>query len=96
MTTHDSHVCLVGIGMPVRTRAQGLISSWDASDFAATCIHEASDRVVRPSPPSVPSALACMNFKAELARLLNERVMGSRVTLRCDAGIPRTRLGFEP
>ena len=96
MTTRDSHVCLIGIGMPIFTRADGLMTSWDAAEIAAECITEAADRAVRPAPPSVPSAVACMNFKNELERTLHGRVIGSRVTLKCEAGIPHTQVGFAP
>jgi hypothetical protein len=94
MTTQDKHVCLVGIGMPMETRTEGYISPWDAGEIAAECINEASNRVVKPAPPSVPSALACSTFKDELSRILNERIYGSRVKLGCTVGIPHTRVGF--
>lgn len=94
MTTQDSHVCLVGIGMPMHTRQDGVIPSWAAGEIAAECINDAADEAVRPAPPTVPSAVACTSFKDELARILGKRVMGSRVALGCTAGIPHTQVGF--
>ena len=94
MTTHDSFVCLVSMEMPLRTWANGDISHWDAADIATECIQEASEHVVQPAPPSVPSAVACGDFRNELGRLLSQKVIGSRVSARCKTGVPRTRVGF--
>ena len=94
MTTLESSVCLVSIGMPIQSHQYSFISSWDASQFAADCINDASAEVVQPAPPSTPTALACMSFKNELMRLMNDRVKGSRVTFGCPAGVPHTRIGF--
>jgi hypothetical protein len=94
MTTRDSHVCKVGIGMPIETRETGFIALWEAEEIATECINKASDSVIRPAPPESPSALVCMNFKDTFSQLLNERVLGSRVTLGCRQGIAPTRVGF--
>lgn len=94
MTTRDSHVCTVGIGMPMETRENGYIAPWVAEEIATECINRATELVIRPAPPESPSALVCLNFKDTFSRLLNERVLGSRVNLGCRKGIPPTRVGF--
>jgi hypothetical protein len=94
MTTRDSQVCTVGIGMPIETRENGHIAPWEAEEIATECINKASNSVIRPAPPESPSALVCMNFKDTFSQLLNERVLGSRVNLGCRKGIPPTRFGF--
>lgn len=94
MTTGDSSVCALTIGMPVETLANGYIASWEAAEIAAECINEASDLVIRPAPPESPSALVCRNFKDTLLGILKETVRGSRVELGCKPGIPVTRVGF--
>jgi hypothetical protein len=94
MTTGDSSVCALTIGMPVETRANGYIASWEAAEIAAECINKASDLVIRPAPPESPSALVCRNFKDTFLELLKEIVRGSRVEIGCRPGIPVTRVGF--
>ena len=94
MTTRDSHLCAVGIGMPIETRDHGYIPPWAAADIATECINQASELVVLPAPPDNPSALVCMKFKDTFNQLLNERVLGARVNLGCRKGIPPTRVGF--
>jgi hypothetical protein len=94
MTTRDSHVCKVGIGMPMETQEKGVIPSWEASEIAAECINRASEYVIRPAPPESPSALVCTSFKDALSQLMSEAVLGSRVNLGCRPGIPPSRVGF--
>lgn len=94
MTTGDSHLCVVGIGMPIETRVNGYIAPWYAAEVAADCINEAAERAIRPAPPSTPAAIACMSFKDSLNEILNEQVYGSRANLGCNAGIPVTRVNF--
>jgi hypothetical protein len=94
MTTGDSAVCPVTIGMPIETEANGYIGSWWAAEIAADCINEASELVIRPAPPESPSALVCMHFVDTVHEILNKRVVGSRVTQKCKPGIPVTRVGF--
>lgn len=94
MTTRDSHICEVGIGMPIETQENGYISPWAAADIATECINQASELVVLPAPPDNPSALVCMKFKDTFSQLLRQRVGGSRVNLGCGKGIPPTRVGF--
>lgn len=94
MTTGDAHLCVVGIGMPVETSANGYIASWYAAELAADCVNEAAERAIRPAPPSTPSALACMDFKNLLHAILNKAVYGSRANFGCNPGIPVTRVNF--
>jgi hypothetical protein len=94
MTIRDSHICTVGIGLPIETRETGYVAPWMAEEIATDCINKASDEVIRPAPPESPSALVCMSFKDTLSQLLNERILGSRVTLGCRKGVPLTRVGF--
>jgi hypothetical protein len=94
MTTQDSHVCAVGIGMPIESRERGYIAQWDAAEIATACINKASESVVLPAPPETPAAQACLNFKTALSQLLNEQILGSRVSLGCRPGIASTRIGF--
>jgi hypothetical protein len=94
MTTGDTHLCSVNIGMPIENQMNGYIAPWYAAEIAEDCVNAAAERAIRPAPPSTPSALACMNFRATLLAVLNERVKGSRVTSRCTAGIPVTRVNF--
>jgi hypothetical protein len=94
MTTKDSHVCAVGIGMPVENKQNGYISSWDAGEIAADCINSAAERAIQPASADNPSALVCLNFKNTLSQILGERVRGSRVKQGCQQGIPPTRVGF--
>ncbi|MFL5343301.1 MAG: hypothetical protein ACJ8AT_00810 [Hyalangium sp.] len=94
MTTQDSHVCLIGIGMPIENRENGYIAPWEAAEIATDCINEAVQLVVQPAPPSSPSALVCANFKDAFNQILAKRVRGSRVKLGCGEDIPHTRVGF--
>lgn len=94
MTTGDSCVCSLGIGMPMETQENGYIASWEAAEIAAECINKASALVIRPAPPDSPSALVCRSFLEAFHRMLNESVVGSRVTQRCSPSIPVTRVGF--
>ena len=94
MTTGDSYVCALAIGMPIETKKDGYISPREAAYIAAECIQEASRHVIQPAPPEILSAIVCMNFKDEFHRILNERVRGSRVSLGCRPGIPETLVGF--
>lgn len=96
MTTGDKQACVVGIGLPMHTDADGFIATWQAQELATQCITQAANNVVKPAPPSVPTALACMSFRKELTRLLDEHIRGSRVTSWCEENVPRTRVGFEP
>lgn len=94
MTTGDTYLCSLGIGMPVETGANGYIPSWYAAELAADCVNEAAERAIRPAPPSTPAAIACMDFKNQLNVILNKVVYGSRVNLGCNPGIPVTRVNF--
>jgi len=94
MTTGDTYLCAVNIGMPIENRQNGYIAPWYAAEIAEDCVNEAAERAIRPAPPSTPSALACMNFRGMLTTLLNERVPGSRVKPLCTAGVPVTRVNF--
>ena len=94
MTTGDTHLCSVNIGMPIENRVNGYIAPWYASEIAEDCVNAAAERAIQPAPPSTPSALACMNFKGMLTTLLSERVPGSRVKSLCTAGVPVTRVNF--
>jgi len=94
MTTGDSSVCSLTIGMPVETRANGYIAPWEAAEITAECINEAATLVIRPAPPDSPSALVCRNFKDTFYELLKKSVRGSRVEQGCISGIPVTRVGF--
>lgn len=94
MTTGNSAVCALTIGMPVETRDNGYIASWEAAEIAAECINKASDLVIRPAPPESPAALVCRSFKDTFLEILKETVRGSRVEIGCRPGIPVTRIGF--
>jgi hypothetical protein len=94
MTTGDTHLCSVNIGMPIETKMNGYIAPWYAAEIAEDCINEAAELAIRPAPPSTPSALACTNFKEMLDRLLSMKVQGARTKLRCNPGIPVTRVNF--
>ena len=94
MTTGDTYLCSVNIGMPIESQKNGYIAPWYAAELAEDCVNEAAERAIRPAPPSTPSALACMNFRGMLTTLLSERVPSSRVTSRCTAGVPVTRINF--
>lgn len=94
MTTRDSHVCAVGIGMPIQNKQNGYIASWEAGEIAADCINMAAERVIQPASADNPSALVCLNFKNTLSQVLREKVEGSRVNQGCRPGIPPTRVGF--
>ncbi|WP_224367817.1 hypothetical protein [Hyalangium versicolor] len=94
MTTHDSHICALGIGMPIETRDNGYIPAWEAAEIATECINLASERIVLPAPPDNPSALVCLQFKDTFHLLLTERVLGARVNLGCRKDISPTRVGF--
>ena len=94
MSTGDSSVCALNIGMPIETKENGYIGSWAAAEIAADCINRAADLIIRPAPPENPSALVCLNFKDTFLKLLKESVLGSRVDIGCEPGIPVTRVGF--
>lgn len=94
MTTGDSHLCALGIGMPMETRDLGQIPAWEAADIATEFINLASARAVLPAPPDRPSAVVCLQFKDTFHQLLTERVLGARVNLGCRKDIPPTRVGF--
>lgn len=94
MTTEESHVCAVGIGMPIQNMQNGYISAWDAGEIAADCINMAADRAIRPASADNPTALVCSSFRNTLSQLLAEKVKGSRVNQGCKQGIPPTRVGF--
>jgi len=94
MTTGDTYLCSVNIGMPIENQKNGYIAPWYAAELAEECVNEAAERAIRPAPPSTPSALACMSFRGMLTTLMRERVPGSRVTPQCTAGVPVTRINF--
>jgi hypothetical protein len=94
MTTGDTYLCAVNIGMPIENQQNGYIAPWYAAEIAEDCVNEAAERAIRPAPPSTPSALACMNFKSMLDEILRRKVQGSRAKLICRAGIPVTRVNF--
>jgi hypothetical protein len=94
MTTGDSYVCALAIGMPIETKKNGYISPREAAYIAAECIEEAARYVIQPAPPESLSAIVCMKFKDEFDRILRERIRGSRVNLGCRPGIPETLVGF--
>jgi hypothetical protein len=94
MTTLESHVCAVGIGMPIQNTQNGYISSWDAGEIAAECINMAADRAIRPASADNPTALVCSDFRNTLTQILGEKVKGSRVNQGCKPGIQPTRVGF--
>jgi hypothetical protein len=74
MTTKDSHVCAVGVGMPIENKQNGYITSWEAGEIAADCINMAAERAIQPASADNPSALVCLNFKNTLFQILRERV----------------------
>lgn len=94
MTTRDTYLCSVNIGMPIENRMNGYIAPWYAAEIAEDCVNEAAQLAIRPASPSTPSALACMNFRSTLLALLSKKVKGSRVNPQCTAGIPVTRVNF--
>jgi len=94
MTTGDTYLCAVNIGMPIENQQNGYIAPWYAAEIAEDCVNEAAERAIRPAPPSTPSALACTNFKETLDKLLRMKVQGSRANLRCNPGVPVTRVNF--
>jgi len=83
-------VCDIEVGVPVRNK-NGLV--WDAlaQEAAARASDEAARIVLR---ERIPVALACIEFRKHMGRILGDRVLGtipgSTVTGFKEVGVPRT------
>ncbi len=83
-------VCDIEVGVPMRN-VKGLV--WDAlaQEAAARASDEAARLVLR---ERIPVALACIQFRKHMERILGDRVLGTipgaKVTAFKEVGVPRT------
>jgi hypothetical protein len=94
MTTRDSFVCTIGVGMPIQNKQNGFITTWAAQSIAAECANKASELAILPAPATAPSALVCQGFRDQYSALLDKAVRGSRVTGMCHRKTTPVRIGF--
>jgi hypothetical protein len=94
MTTRDSFVCTIGVGMPIETEEEGFITYRAAQSVAAECANKASELAILPAPATAPSAIVCQGFREQYHALLDKAVRGSRVTAMCHKKTTPVRIGF--
>ena len=75
--------CRMGVEMPIRTRAQGLIELALAQRIAASSANIAARAAFQSTTPATPLGLACEAFKKTFDTALRGAVKGSRVKTEC-------------
>lgn len=69
--------------MPIKTEADGLLSTPLAQRISADCANLAAQIALGAVTPTTPLGVACESFKAHYRVFLNNAVSGSRVTTLC-------------
>jgi hypothetical protein len=82
-TTGDSFICRMGVEMPLKTDADGLISTPLAQRISADCANLAAQIALGAVTPTTPLGMACESFKTHYRTFLNNAVGGSRVKTQC-------------
>jgi hypothetical protein len=81
--TGESFICRMGVEMPIKTGADGLISTPLAQRISADCANLAAQIALGATTPATPLGAACESFKAHYRAFLNNAVSGSRVKTMC-------------
>ncbi|WP_375769160.1 hypothetical protein NR798_47085 [Archangium gephyra] len=83
--TRELFLCRFGVEVPVENGRQGYIPVERAQGVAAKCANLAAKNILRLTPKETPMGIACEAFKTEYHLILNDTIMGARVTRTCDA-----------
>jgi hypothetical protein len=81
--TGDGIICKMGVDMPIKTEADGLITLPAAQRIAASCGNGAAQLAFAPTTIETPMGILCENFKTAFNMTLNAAVIGSRVKTAC-------------
>ncbi|HEX8699523.1 MAG TPA: hypothetical protein VF815_11845 [Myxococcaceae bacterium] len=82
-TTGESFLCRMGVEMPIKTEADGLLSTPLAQRISADCANLAAQIALGAVTPATPLGVACESFKEHYRVFLNNAVSGSRVRTLC-------------
>ncbi|WNG19053.1 hypothetical protein [Cystobacter fuscus] len=81
--TGEGIICKMGVDMPIRTEADGLISLSAAQRIAADCGNVAAQIAFTPTTAETPLGILCESFKTSFDLTLKAAVAGSRVKTAC-------------
>jgi hypothetical protein len=82
-STGELYICKMGVGMPIQTETEGLVSHSLAQRIAAECANAAAQVAFAPTTPATALGLACESFKSAYRLALGGALSGSSVRTEC-------------